>query len=708
MKKVMAAVCAMGLMALAGAANGQVTNIKISQVYGGGGVNATSTYTHDYVELYNKGDVAVDLTGTSIQYASSGSTSNFSGRINLTGTIAPRGYFLVRAAPNTTTNPPGAALPAFDVDGTVTTGGVSTNPNFSGTNGKVAFVNGTTLLNSTSNCQNVAIIDLVGYGTASCFEGTGAAPAGSNSTALFRAAEGCTDTGNNNADFFAAAPAPRSTQSPTFNCPSSTPPSGIGSSSPELCAGASTVVSVAVTQGANPASPITGVTMDTTSIGGGPGELMYNDGTNGDVTANDNTWSATVTVFSSQTGARSIPMTITDQLNRQGIANATVNVAFCGMSGFFSAEPVCTGGSTLVTFVVNPAQGPTSTGITATADLSSIGGSASQQLFDDGTNGDVTAGDNTFSYLATGVGTTPGAFAIAATAQDAQARNVNRNSTVFVGACTPADSTLVISAIYGAGGNAGSNFAHDYVEIFNRSNSDQSLDGLSIQYASGETDTNGLGVSGATRMYVLPSGVTLAPGQYYLVKMAGGTGPVTVDTEGGITMSADRGTIALVNGTAALGTNSCGSTSILDMVGYGYSDYTANPAPQAGRGYCREGDFHAPTLNATTGLIRRNGGCWDTNNNGMDFVVYTPAPRNTATTPAPCGGGCPGNECGPQDYNGDGDSGTDQDIEAFFACLGGTCCETCFCQGSDFNGDGDFGTDQDIEAFFRVLGGNPC
>ena len=72
------------------------------------------------------------------------------------------------------------------------------------------------------------------------------------------------------------------------------------------------------------------------------------------------------------------------------------------------------------------------------------------------------------------------------------------------------------------------------------------------------------------------------------------------------------------------------------------------------------------------------------------------------------GSSCPGNECGPQDFNGDGDAGTDQDIEAFFACLGGTCCETCFCQGSDFNGDGDIGTDQDIEAFFRVLGGSPC
>jgi len=59
-----------------------------------------------------------------------------------------------------------------------------------------------------------------------------------------------------------------------------------------------------------------------------------------------------------------------------------------------------------------------------------------------------------------------------------------------------------------------------------------------------------------------------------------------------------------------------------------------------------------------------------------------------------------------QDFNGDGDFGTDQDIEAFFACLGGDCCGTCGSQ--DFNGDGDFGTDQDIESFFRVLSGGDC
>ncbi|HYE63241.1 MAG TPA: YncE family protein [Phycisphaerales bacterium] len=94
--------------------------------------------------------------------------------------------------------------------------------------------------------------------------------------------------------------------------------------------------------------------------------------------------------------------------------------------------------------------------------------------------------------------------------------------------------------------------------------------------------------------------------------------------------------------------------------------------------------------------------------NAATQTLWIAQPIPDALDKVSVGPECPGNQCGPQDYNGDGDSGTDQDIEAFFACLGGTCCDTCYCQGSDFNGDGDFGTDQDIEAFFRVLGGNPC
>jgi hypothetical protein len=68
----------------------------------------------------------------------------------------------------------------------------------------------------------------------------------------------------------------------------------------------------------------------------------------------------------------------------------------------------------------------------------------------------------------------------------------------------------------------------------------------------------------------------------------------------------------------------------------------------------------------------------------------------------------PPTHCGSADFNGDGDLGTDQDIDAFFACLAGSCCATCDAHGSDFNGDGDFGTDRDIEAFFRILAGGAC
>jgi hypothetical protein len=55
---------------------------------------------------------------------------------------------------------------------------------------------------------------------------------------------------------------------------------------------------------------------------------------------------------------------------------------------------------------------------------------------------------------------------------------------------------------------------------------------------------------------------------------------------------------------------------------------------------------------------------------------------------------------GPADFDGDGDLGTDADIEAFFACLADPAC-----RAADFDCDGDSGTDLDIAAFFRCLSG---
>lgn len=62
--------------------------------------------------------------------------------------------------------------------------------------------------------------------------------------------------------------------------------------------------------------------------------------------------------------------------------------------------------------------------------------------------------------------------------------------------------------------------------------------------------------------------------------------------------------------------------------------------------------------------------------------------------------------CLSSDYDHDGDLGTDSDIEAFFACLAGSCCSTCYT--ADLNGDGRPAGDTDIESFFRTLAGNGC
>ena len=84
----------------------------ISQVYGGGG-NSGATYTHDFVELYNAGSAAVDLTGWSVQYASAAGTSwNVT---NLSGSISPGRYYLVRQAQGAGGT---TSLPVPDASGT--------------------------------------------------------------------------------------------------------------------------------------------------------------------------------------------------------------------------------------------------------------------------------------------------------------------------------------------------------------------------------------------------------------------------------------------------------------------------------------------------------------------------------------------------------------------------------------------------------------
>src|SRR5258706_5552737 len=69
--------------------------VVISQVYGGGG-NSGATFKNDFIEIFNPNDVAANLAGWSVQYASAaGTTWQVT---NLTGTIQPGAYYLIKEA----------------------------------------------------------------------------------------------------------------------------------------------------------------------------------------------------------------------------------------------------------------------------------------------------------------------------------------------------------------------------------------------------------------------------------------------------------------------------------------------------------------------------------------------------------------------------------------------------------------------------------
>ncbi len=170
------------------------TDVKISQVYGGGG-NAGADYQNDFIELFNRSAADASVVGWSVQYNSAAGTGTWQ-VTPLNGSVPAGRHYLIQEAQGN-----GGTLPLPDPDAT---GNIA----MSSTSGKVALVASTTPLSGACP-SSAAILDVVGYGpTASCFEGS-PTPVLSNTTAALRKGDGATDTDNNLADFTIGAPNPR-------------------------------------------------------------------------------------------------------------------------------------------------------------------------------------------------------------------------------------------------------------------------------------------------------------------------------------------------------------------------------------------------------------------------------------------------------------------------------------------------------------------
>ncbi|MHB8893334.1 MAG: ExeM/NucH family extracellular endonuclease, partial [Candidatus Limnocylindrales bacterium] len=167
---------------------------------------------------------------------------------------------------------------------------------------------------------------------------------------------------------------------------------------------------------------------------------------------------------------------------------------------------------------------------------------------------------------------------------------------------------VVISQVYGGGGNSGATFKNDFIDLYNRGSAVVDVTGWTVQYAS---------ATGSTWAKTALAG-TIEPGRYFLVQEAQGAGGTvslpTPNAIGTITMSATNGKVALVNSSTTL-TGTC-PTGLVDFVGFGPTANCSETAPTA-------------VLTNTTAALRKSNGAQDTDDNSADFTVGAPNPRNT-------------------------------------------------------------------------------
>jgi len=225
-----------GFATLASPAVAASTTLVISEVYGGGG-NSGATLKNDFIELYNLGSSPVNLAGYSVAYFSASGGSG--GTTTLSGTLQPGTYYLIQESAGTGGT---TALPTPDATGTLA---------LSATNGRVDLLTGST------------VVDRVGYGTATTFEGATAAPGLTNTTSGSRTPV-TSDTDNNGADFTAGSPSPTNSGGTA----------GGGGGGGSACKPSGTVTLISAVQGSGATSPCAGSTVTVDAVVTGLDDLI--------------------------------------------------------------------------------------------------------------------------------------------------------------------------------------------------------------------------------------------------------------------------------------------------------------------------------------------------------------------------------------------------------------------------------------------------
>ncbi len=184
---------------------------------------------------------------------------------------------------------------------------------------------------------------------------------------------------------------------------------------------------------------------------------------------------------------------------------------------------------------------------------------------------------------------------------------------------------VIITEVYGGGGNSGAAYTHDYIELYNTTNQMVDISGWSLQYYAQAADGE------AKEVVVIPDAKMIASHSYFLIQGAGGANgeqlPVP-DLIAEMAMAANGGKVILYDTSEVQTIDKTQINSIIknahfiDYVPYGKEAVPVWGSPMATN----------PTAVRSAGRKKQSNMYVYTETIGDDFENQTPSPQNSNLT----------------------------------------------------------------------------
>jgi len=194
---------------------------------------------------------------------------------------------------------------------------------------------------------------------------------------------------------------------------------------------------------------------------------------------------------------------------------------------------------------------------------------------------------------------------------------------VLVGTANP----VIITQVYGGGGNSGAAYKSDFIEFYNTTDSDIDISGWTVYYVAATS-------SSTTVKYEFPLNTRIKAGKHFALKCADGAGVqpawnVTFDETSTMALSGSSGKVILLKSNAAFTLSTpptlneiINNTDFIDYVGYGTTAVPIWGSAMASN-----------TTNNTSAKRKFLDGSYQYNQNiGNDFELVTANPRNSSIT----------------------------------------------------------------------------